>query len=368
MARGNKEGTIYKRQDGRWSAQLTLPGGKRRTLYAKTREEVSRKLTAALRDREDGLPAPSERQSIAQFLNDWLETAKPTIRPSTHRRYEEYVRLHVLPALGRVRVSALTPQHLQKLYAQKLKDGLSPTSVAHLHAVLHRALSQGVRWGVVSRNVAQAVDPPRIQRKEFQALNAEQAKRLLGAARGDRLEALYVLALTTGMRQGELLGLRWQDVDLEMGALQVRVTLQRGGTLGEPKTDKARRQIILVEIAMDALGRHRNNQWQERIGAGAAWADHDLVFTNTLGGPVDANNLRKRSFPALLRRAGLPRIRFHDLRHSAATLLLSLGTNPKVVQEVLGHSQIGVTMDVYAHKLPTMQRDAMADLNRLLTS
>ena len=150
--------------------------------------------------------------------------------------------------------------------------------------------------------------------------------------------------------------------------LQVRATLQQGGILGEPKTQKSRRQITLVEIAMEALSRHRLNQWEERTTAGSAWEDSDLVFTNTVGSYVDANNLRHRSFPALLQRAGLQRIRFHDLRHSAATLLLSLGANPKVVQEVLGHSQIGVTMDVYAHVLPTMQREAMADLNRLLTA
>ena len=169
------------------------------------------------------------------------------------------------------------------------------------------------------------------------------------------------------MRQGEILGLRWQDLDLETGMIHVRTTLETGGILSEPKSSKGRRQIVLVEIAMEALSRHRAKQWKDRSESADAWIDLDLVFTNSVGGFVDANNLRHRSFPALLERAGLERIRFHDLRHSAATLLLSIGTNPKVVQEVLGHSQIGITMDTYAHRIPPMHKEAMAGLNKLLS-
>ena len=203
---------------------------------------------------------------------------------------------------------------------------------------------------------------------QHQALTAFQAKQFLAVVRDDQLEALYVLAIMTGMRQGELLGLHWLEVDLDKETLHVRSQLKRGGVLGSPKTDSSRRQINLPAIAIEALRRQRIRQLHERFAAGASWAESDLVFTNSVGNPINPSNLRSRSFIPLLKRARLPVIRFHELRHSTATLLLSLGCNPKVVQELLGHSQIGVTMDVYSHALPTMQKDAMSALNRLLSA
>ena len=364
--RGNNEGSIYKRADGRWAAAVSLPRRKRRTLYGKTRQEVARKLNEALRDREAGLPIIPERQTVEQFLTHWLKTAEPTIRRTTFVRYEEYMRLHTIPVIGHIRLPRLTPQHLQDLYTKKLAEGLSPTSVRHLHTVLHRALKQALRWNLIIRNVSEAVDPPRRASTDHQALTPEEVRRFLEAAREDRLEALYVLAVTTGMRRGELLGLHWRDVNLDQGTLQVRHTLQQGGFLGEPKTAKARRQIDLAPLAVEALQRHRIHQLKDRYEAGPQWPDTDFVFTNALGNYVDPDNLRRRSFGPLLRRAGVPSIRFHDLRHTAATLLLGLDTRPKVVQELLGHSQIAVTMDVYSHVLPTMQREAMNGLDKLL--
>jgi integrase len=263
--RGNSEGSIYKRKDGRWAAAVSMPGAKRRTLYGKTRQEVAKKLNGALRDREAGLPTMPERQTLEQFLNQWLEAARPTVRHTTYVRYEEYVRLHINPVIGRVRLIGLTLQQVQNLYAQKLADGMSPTSVRHLHTVLHRALRQAVRWAMAVRNVTEAVDPPRRAHYDHQPLTPDQARLFLSAAQGDRLEALYVLALTTGMRQGELLGLSWHDVDLDIGSLQVRSTLQQGGVLGEPKTPKSRRRINLPVIAIEALRRHRILQLKERM-------------------------------------------------------------------------------------------------------
>lgn len=273
-----------------------------------------------------------------------------------------------MPNIGSIRLTRLGPQHLQELYAKKLAEGLSPTTVRHLHAVLHHALSQALRWGLLIRNVAQVVSPPRYRVPEFRSLTPDQARQFLENVKDDCLEALYVLALTSGMRQGELLALCWRDVDLEQGAIHVRATLQRNGAVAEPKTRKGRRQIDLTPIAMDAFRRHRVRQWQEEVTAGPTWMGLDLVFCNVVGGHLNPSNLRNRSFAPLLKRAGLPPMRFHDLRHSAATLLLSLATNPKVVQELLGHSQIGITMDVYSHVLPTLQQEAMANLNRLLTA
>ncbi len=367
--RGHGEGSIYRRRDGRWAASVSLPGGKRKTFYGRTRQEVQRKLHDALRARDQGLPQPPGRLSIGRFLGEWLEAARPSLRPRTWERYEEVVRLHIAPALGRLPLAHLAPSHLQRLYAQKLEEGLSPTTVARVHAVLHRALGQAERWGLVPRNVASLVTPPRAARQEMKALSPEEARRFLEAARGERLYALYVLAITTGMRLGELLALRWRDVDLERGTLRVTATLQKtrdGYLFAEPKTERSRRQVVLSPAALEALRQHRLRQLEERLRLGDAWEDHDLVFPNEVGRPLDRTNLTHRSFERVLRRAGLPRLRFHDLRHTAATLLLSQGVHPKVVADMLGHSTISVTLDLYSHSTPAMHRQAALALDSLL--
>ena len=235
--------------------------------------------------------------------------------------------------------------------------------------MLRRALGQATQWGLVARNVASLVTPPRVRRKEMTALSPDQARSLLAAAQSDRLEALYVLALTTGMRQGEMLALRWQDVDLDGGTLQVKATLQlthEGFDLAEPKTVRSRRQVALTTGAVEALHQHRARQLEERLRLGAVWEDNDLVFANEVGRPIAAPNLRNRSFYHLLQRAGVPRIRFHDLRHTAATLMLGKGVHPKVVAEMLGHSQIAVTLDLYSHVTPNMQKQATEALEAVL--
>lgn len=367
--RGNNEGSISKRKDGRWVARITLPGGQRKAYYGNTRQDASKLLTAAMRDKDRGVPVVTENQSVAKFVETWLKTVEPTIRPRTYVRYEQYVRLHVVPGLGSLKLTRLIPQHLQTLYAQKLGEALSPTTVAHLHAVLHKALSQAEKWGLVARNVAALVDPPRITRTEMKTFSPEQARQFLSALREDRLEALYALAITTGMREGEILGLHWKDVDLDGTSLQVTGTMQRtkfGLVFSEPKTTKSRRQVTLARAAVDALRRHRTRQLEERLAAGSAWEDNDLVFPNEVGRPIESQNLLRRSFYPLLKKIGLPHIRFHDLRHTAATLMLGRGVHPKVVAEMLGHSQIAVTLDLYSHVTPTMQRDAATAMDSLL--
>lgn len=368
--RANGEGTIYRRKDGRWAAAVSLDRGRRKHFLGRTREEVARKLTVALKTRQDGLPMFNEKLTLARFLSEWLEGARASLRPNSHTRYEQLVRLHTLPALGRLPLAKLTPQHLQRLYAAKLDEGLAPQTVHQLHAVLHRALRQAFRWGLVGRNVADLVDPPRSQGRQMAHLSPEQARALLAAASGDRLEALYVLALTTGMRRGELLALRWANIDFEAGALHVVGTMQRtadGLTMGSPKTEKSRRQVALSATAVQALRRHRAGQAAQRLVLGKAWEDTDFVFANDVGGPIEPCNLIRRSFHNLLDRAGLPRIRFHDLRHSAATLMLGQGIHPKVVSEMLGHSQIYITLNLYSHVTPTLQREAAAAVDSLLS-
>lgn len=367
--RANSEGSITKRPDGLWEARITLDGGKRKSFYARTRQEASRKLAEALRAREKGLPVTGDRQSVGEYLTNWLEVTKPTIRPRTWKRYEQYVRVQLLPTVGGVGLSKLTPQHVQTLYAKKLEEGLSTTTVHHLHQVLHRALDAALRLDLVARNVCDLVDPPRMRHHEMTTLSEEQAALLLAAAEGNRFEALYVLALATGMREGELLALRWRDVDLHGGSLQVRATLQNtvdGFVFAEPKTALSRRRIALSKTAIEALKQHRVFQAQERLKLGPAWEDLDLVFPNSIGKPMDAVNLLKYSFYPLLKKAELPQMRFHDLRHTAATLLLGRGINPKIVSEMLGHSQIGITLGLYSHVTPHMQQQAADAMDEAL--
>lgn len=359
--RANGEGSVHPRQDGRWAASLSLGNGTRKHFTGRTAAEARSKMLAFLKAQQEGLPVLDERQTVRQFLTHWLETTSRSRKPRTQIRYEELVRLHVLPEIGSVRLARLTPQELQSAYSKALGRGLSSTTVHQVHAVMHRALKQAASWGAVARNVADLVEPPPIDRKEMQVLTGSQAQRLLQAAAGDRFEALYVLAVTTGMRQGELLALRWREVDLERHTLQVRATLHRVNkeyVFTEPKSASSRRQILLTELACQALRRHKAAQAEERLRLGAAWPDTGLVFTNPAGGPVYGSGLLRHSFYPLLGRAALPRVRFHDLRHTAATLLLEQAVHPKVVAEMLGHSTIAITLNLYSHVTPTMQREA----------
>ena len=367
--RSNNEGTIFRRGDGRWTASISLEGGKRKSYYGKTRGEVAGKLNTALKAKQDGLPLVGERQKTGGFLWEWLDIIKPSLRPGSWQRYEQMVRIHLTPQIGHIALARLTPGAVQRLYANRLEAGLSSTSVHHLHAFLHSALDHAARWGLVARNVTDLVRPPRISRKEMTTLSPEQTRAFLRLAAGEPHEALYVLAITTGMRQGELLALRWRDVDLDRGSLRVVGTMRRitgGFAIQEPKTPRSRRQLSLGAVALSALKGHRTRQLEKRLGLGSAWHDDDLVFANEVGRPIEVGNLLRRSFWPLLGRAHLPRIRFHDLRHTAATLMLGKGVHPKVVSEMLGHAQVAVTLDLYSHVTPNMQQAAVAAIDEIL--
>lgn len=368
--RGSGEGSVRQRADGRWEGTLRLAGGRRKSVYGKTQRDVLQRLTRAKRDRELGLPMRSERTTTAAYLTRWLDSARPSLRPRTWERYEQYVRLHAVPAIGSVPLARLGPQDLQELYAAQLAAGASSSSVHHLAMVLHRALEQAVEWGLCVRNVADVVRAPRIGRREMTTLTPEQAREFLDVVAGVRLEGLYALAITTGMRQGELLALRWTDLDLDRGAAAVRSTLHRvrdGFTFAPPKTAKSRRQVTLTKTAIAALRRHRARQIEERLRAGAAWQDSGLVFTDEIGGPLTGSGVT-HAFQRILHAAGLPRIRFHDLRHTAATLMLGRGVHPKIASEMLGHSTIAITLDLYSHVTPTMQRAAADELDAVLAA
>ena len=368
--RSRGEGSLFKRADGRWTGVVTGFNGQRRYVYGRTRAEAARKLAELTHQRDSGLPMPAGRHTVASFLAEWLQGQRSQLRPKSWRRHEEHIRIHIVPVVGKVSLRRLSPQHLNHLYANRLAAGLSPVSVHHIHATVHRALVHAVRWGLLARNVADLVDPPRVQHREMLVLSPDQVRRLLVAAKGGPLEALIAVAVSTGLRRGELLALRWRDVDVDAGVLRVVGTLQRDYNrklvISEPKTPRSRRQVELSGLAVDALRRHRAAQTEMRLLLGDEWEANDLVFPNPFGKPQDGSHLLLGQFVPLLERARLPRIRLHDLRHTAATLLLSRGMHPKIVSEMLGHTTVGITLDLYSHVTPTMQREAARAMDELL--
>lgn len=360
---------VKQREDGRYEAKYTVQtaaGLKRRSVYGSTQKEVSEKLARAVADGLDGLAVDSGNVKVAEYMGRWLgDSVHGTVKRRTYESYASIVRRHINPAFGEQRLKALSPVNVQRLYRIKLEDGLSPTTVEHIHTTLHRALKQAVRWQLISRNVCDAVSVPKRVSPETTPLSPEQAKSLLAAVEGDPYECLYVLALTTGMRQGELLGLRWRDVNLPARVLHVRRSLITGygrQTYESPKSARSRRSIALSMRAVSALEGHHTSQ--RRAGL---YVEDGPVFCNRVGGPLHPKNLVDRHFRPMLQRAGLPPIRFHDLRHTCATLLLGQGVHPKLVQTLLGHSSIKITLDTYSHVLPEMQGVVPTAMDDLLS-
>jgi len=368
--RGRGEGSIYQRADGKWCATLSVgyaADGRRRrqTIFGATKGAVQEKLAALQMSLLEGTFVEPSKLRIGPYLDRWLEdAARPTIRPTTYTSYKGIVENHIKPKIGGVLLSALTPLHVQSMYSTLGREGASPRLRQLIHAVLRRALKQAVKWDLVIRNVCDAVDPPRVPKREVAVLTQEQVAKFLTEAKGDRFEALFILALGTGMRLGEIFALQWQSVDLDRAALFVRHTLvELNGqlTLAEPKTSKSRRRIELPKSVVAALRRHREQSVDEGFG------DQPWVFCNSTGGPLRRSHFHTNVFKPLLIYAGLEPIRFHDLRHTSATLLLTAGVHPKVVQERLGHSQIGITLDTYSHVMPSLQLEAAEKLDALLS-
>ena len=372
--RGNGEGSIsYHNKSGLYMGRYTIQtptGPKRKTVYGKTRTEAAEKLTRAMADRDRGLVFEGDREALEAYLERWLDdVVRDTVKENMLENYTYLARRHIIPEIGHTRLRDLKPEQVRRLYRKKLDSGLSNRTVQLIHTTLRKALQQALSDGILPRNVCEAVKAPRRVRKEMRPLTPEQARTFLEAAKGDRLQALYVLAITTGLREGELLGLRWADVNLEGGKLRVLRQLtrtKRGLSFTAPKRGRTR-VVRLTDMAVANLKTHKTAQNEERLKAGSPWQDHDLVFTSTIGTPVDVGNLTYRSFRPLLKRAGLPRIRIHDLRHTAATVMLGRGVHPKIVQEMLGHSTITQTMDTYSHVLPDMQDQAVSAIESALT-
>ena len=363
--RKNKEGKITS-----YRGAYVGPDGKRRYVSGKTKEEARKALREARANADTGLVFDAGKLTLSEYLDRWLtDSVKDTVRQRTYERYESLVRVHIKPALGRVKLKALTPAHVRGLYREKLDSGLSPRTVNYIHVTLHKALSQAVSDALVQRNAAQ-VKAPRPEKKEIKPLSQEQARKLIATAHdaGDRYAALYVLALHAGLREGELLGLQWEDLDLDATAptLQVRRTLSEtrtGPKFEFPKSGKGR-SIKLSRKAVEALRSHRARQAREKLRLGTLWQDNGLVFPTTTGTTMSGTNLLGRHFKPLLKKAELPAVRLHDLRHTCATILLMAGKHPKYVQELLGHANISITLDTYSHVIEGMDGgldDAMDD-------
>lgn len=359
-------GFVFQRgNDGRYVAKFRVEEtGKYKLLYADTEKEAYEKLQKAWLDHKQGKLATGPQRKLKDYLEQWLEEVqKERLRTSSYVKYKKVIDSYIVPALGDVQLQKLTPQQVQAFYTKKRKDGLSPKTVSSIHGVLHGALDNALRWNLVSRNVCDLVTPPKVVKPEIQTLTMEQARRLLEAAQGHRLETILTVALTTGMRRGELLALRWSDIDFERQHLYVRRTVdfiaKYGGYVEtEPKTAKGKRMLALPSFVAEMLKSHRIQQLEQRLKVGEAWEEKDLVFTGLHGGYFSPRYVVKL-FDRLLKDAGILHIRFHDLRHSAATLLLSMGVEMKVIQEILGHSNISMTADTYTHVSLTMQEDAM---------
>jgi integrase len=369
--RGHGEGTFRQRADGIWEVRVSLAGGKRKSFYGKTRSEVRDKLRQAQRDQEQGLDLSAGTQTVAQFLDRWLaDVVKPGLAPKTYASYAEICRVHITPEIGHIRLAKLTAQHVTQLLQTKREARLSPRTVQYIRAVLRIALNRAVKWQLLARNPVLLTDAPKVRRSEVKPLTPEQARQFLTAAEGDRLESLYRVALALGLRLGEALGVSWEDVDFETNTLRVRRSLQRIDgklTLKEPKTEKSRRALTMPRTLAVALRAHRDRQAFEQAAAGDQWRETGLVFTNTLGGPLEPSNVLKR-FQTLLAEAGLPRQRFHDLRHCAASLLIAQGVPVKVVADILGHAQLATTSDLYSHIFPAAHREAAELMDRILAA
>jgi len=371
------QGSIRKRGKGSWAVRLDVgrdpQSGRRRQIERAvrgTKRDAEKELARLIYELDQGTDLRPERLTVGEYLKRWLaDYAKPNVGPSTYVKYEEIVRIHLTPRLGAVLLGKLQPLQIQRAYAAIIASGLSEKTVLHVHRLLHEALRHALRWQLIRINVSEAVEPPRPQRYEARALNVAELLRLIAAGDQTRYGILIRLAATTGLRQGELLGLRWKDVDLASGRIYVTQAAARatgeGIVFRSPKTHRSRRAVVLSPRTIEMLQEHRWRQLKEHQSLGDEFQDSGLVFATPLSSPVDASNLR-RMWNKLVKETGLTGLRFHDLRHSHATFLIKEGFNPKVVSERLGHANVGITLNTYTHLLAADQAEAAAFMDRLM--
>ncbi len=368
--RGNNEGTIYKRSNGTWRAQVVLEG-RRLSKTTKTKQEAQNWLRKTQDEVFAGLTYESTTIDLPTFLEEWLISAKPTLRYNTFHQYNQIIHKYILPRLGNRKLRELKPILIQQLYNHMVAEGYDFRTVQMVHGVIHVALVQAVKLGLLQNNPDDATTPPKPIPKEMKFLDETQVQQLLitAKAQGSRFYALYHLAIATGMRQGELLGLKWSDMDWGNQTLTVSRSLSQLKTgeyvFNPPKTKAGRRQIDLGTVSTEVLRAHHRSQYLESVSQ-PGWNAEDLIFPSKTGKPMDPGNLR-RMYKNLLKSAGLPNIRFHDLRHTAATLMLNNGIPVLIVSRRLGHAKPSITLDIYGHLIPGQQKVVASLMDELLT-
>lgn len=358
--RSHNEGSIYwDKGKNLWVAKISLPDGKRKVKYSKSQKAVKEWLVTAQNQLRQGLLPKDDSITVSQYIDNYMENVgKHNLRPKTIEVYSYLIRLHIVPVIGHIKLTQLRPDHLQALYSQKLESGLSKRTVQFIHSVIHKSLHQALKWGMVARNVAELVEAPRPKRNPPILWNPDQMNLFLNHAEKNKYYMIFLLATYCGFREGEVLGIHVEDCDLDRGTINVTHTVQtlKGGlVITEPKTESSRRAVTVPKTALIALKKYIR----------AMNKKEGLVFTTSTGGPISPSNVVK-AFKAETKEAGLPKIRFHDLRHFHASALLLAGVSPKVIQERLGHSQINTTLDIYAHVMPSMHDDAAEKMNKIL--
>ena len=373
------KGHIRERSPGRWAIVLDIrdpeTGARRRKWhsFAGTKREAQKECARLVTEMQGGGYAEPTKTTVGQFFEDWLAHLAPQITPRTHERYTEIVRKNILPSLGSIKLTALRPAQIASAYAKALssgrrdgKGGLSANSVLYQHRIIKHALSDAVRWGALAKNPADAVDPPKVERPSMSTYDMGQTADLLDAARGTRLFVPVLLGVLCGLRRGEIVALRWRNVDcpgLQIAVMEAAEQTAAGVRYKPPKSGRSR-TVAISSFVADELQAHRTRQAEELQHLGIRQSDA-FVYTREDGEPIQPRTLT-HSWQALVARAGLPRVRFHDLRHAHATHMLASGIHPKVASERLGHSKVGITLDLYSHVLPGMQADAASRLDDAL--
>lgn len=357
----NNTGASYRRKDGRWEWRISLPDGRRKSFYGATEGEAREKANRAERDLEDGLDIDARSITVATFMDRWVtNVATERVRGSTLEVYRRHVELHIKPSIGRVKLSRLSAIHVEDMLTTIVAGGAAPATANRVRATLRNALTSAVKWRYVNVNAAALADPKKEKRERVKPLTPAQMDRFLTFTHKHRYGPLFAFAAYTGLRAGELLGLRWQDIDVEEETIEVRHSLTKdfgAGRLNDPKTPESRRELKLSDAALEALERQRVMVDEWRLKAAGRWRDNDLVFPNTLGGYGD-NPKITRALQALLEAAELPRQRLHDFRHYYATTQLAEGAGIYDVSAMLGHSQINLTSDTYGHLTRKLSEDA----------
>ena len=354
------EGTVFFWESkGLWVGRITLPDGNKRTKYNKKQSVVKDWVLENRNQVRQGILPADDTVTLGEFLNNYMETVgTQTLRPTTQKMYNSYIRVHIIPKIGRIKLKDLRPDHLQTLYKQKLSEGLSKRTVQIIHGIIRRALNQAVSWQLIPRNVCSLVHAPRPDKKAASFYTKEQLNTLLDTVKGHRWELIYQLLVFGGFREGEVLGIHVEDCDMVNRAINVRhqvITVKGGMIIGEPKTKSSKRAVTLPVVAFNALKTHLE-QLQRKQG---------LIFTTSTGKPISPRNLI-RHFKKVIAEAGLPILGIHGLRHSHASLLLAAGEHPKLVQERLGHASITLTLDTYSHVIPSMGREVADRLDKIM--